>query len=154
MSSEQSEPSELPELVEQPERTDSMCPECGNPPVERVYNNLSSMGYLHNDQKQMCENGHTWKNGIPIGDFDRPDLAEDLWCGSCDDSWVLIHRIRLGVTSFPDADIVLDTKCPNDDCNTFDQVPRNVDETHSVALVGYPQITGKTEGCEPYGYEE
>lgn len=140
------------EIEEQPERSESMCPECGEPPDE-VQSRLSNLGYLHDDQTNECKNGHKWTNGIPIGKFDRPDLAEDLWCDSCNDSWVLIHRVRIGPTSFPDADIVLDTKCPNDDCNTFDQIPREVDEKHSVALVGYPQITGKTEGCDPYGYE-
>lgn len=140
------------EIEEQPERNDSMCPECGEPSVDKVEHRLSALGYLHDDQVNECPNGHSWANGVPVGEFDRPEMAEELLCDSCGEGHMLVHRVRTGVTSIP-TDITLDLKCPNPNCHYFKQIGRDLDEANNCALVGYPQITGKTEGADPYGYE-
>lgn len=136
------------ELEEQPIPADTRCPECGGEPLpDRVTHNLSAIGYTHDDIQNVCADcGGEWTCGVPIGEFDRPEMEDDLWCDACDDSWVLIHRVAPKSTY-----IVLHTKCPNPDCNDFDRIRRKPDDS-GVALVGYPQITGSTEGCKPYGW--
>lgn len=114
----------------------------------QVAHNLSAIGYTHDDQNLICEDcGHTWTCGVPIGEFDREDMAADLWCDSCDDEWAFVHRVQL--TS--GGTFTLHLKCPN--CKTFEKVERNPDDS-GVALVGYPQITGSTDDASAYGYED
>lgn len=134
------------DLAEQPVPAASRCPECGGEPLpDRVVHNLSAMGYKHDDIKQVCsECGHEWLNGCPIGEFDRPEYAADLWCDSCDETWMLVHRVAP-----KDRWVTLHLKCPN--CYAFDKARRSPDN-RGIALVGYPQITGQTEGAQPYGY--
>lgn len=136
-------------LDEQPIPEASTCPECGSDPLpDRVAHNLSAIGYTHDDIKNVCENGHTWTNGVPIGEFDRPEMAEDLWCDSCDEQHMLVHRVAP-----KSKNVVLHLKCPN--CRYFTRIKRSKDMRNGqVALVGYPQICGSTEGCDSYGYED
>lgn len=135
------------DLKEQPIPSDSKCPECGSDPLsDRVAHNLSAIGYTHDDIENVCENGHTWTNGVPIGEFDR-EMADDLWCSSCDESLMLVHRVAP-----KSADVVLHLKCP--ECFYFTRVRRPLDKQHGdVALVGYRPNTGDTTGCKPYGYK-
>lgn len=136
------------DLEEQPVPDESRCPKCGGEPLaDEVVHNLSAIGYQHDDIQQVCEDcGHQWANGRPIGEFDRPELAADLWCDSCDDGWMLVHRVARKSTH-----TVLHLKCP--ECYHFDRARRTPDDS-GVALVGYPQITGATDGCQPYGYQD
>lgn len=139
------------DIVEQPIPEDSRCPECRAKPTEDsiVKHRLSSHGYLHDDKKLKCRKegcGTEWRHGIPVGDFDQPEMAADLWCDSCDSEWMLTHRVAP-----KSAEVVLHLKCPN--CFHFDKVRRSKDTKNGdVVLVGYPQITGETDGCKPYGY--
>lgn len=136
-------------MMEQPIPVDSKCPECGGEPLpDRVVHNLSAIGYTHDDQKHVCEDcGSEWTNGVPIGEFDRPEMAADLRCDSCEDAWMLVHRVAP-----KSANVVLHLKCPK--CFHFERVRRTKDAKNGdVALVGYPQISGETSGCDPYGYE-
>lgn len=139
------------EIEEQPERSESMCPECGEPPLpDAAMHRLSDLGYLHDDIGYRCENGHQWQCGVPVGEFDRPEMAEDLRCDSCGDADMLVHRVVIGTTSIP-GDITLHLKCPNPDCHYFDRIGRDTDKD-GRALVGYSQITGATKDARPYGY--
>lgn len=143
-------------LEERPAPSETRCPECGAPPTEESTRdkNLSDLGYLHQDVRLRCSGDdcdERWVAGMPIGEFDRDDLADDLRCDACDsDRPMLVHRVRMrGVGGH---DIGLDLKCPNPECYRFEQVGRDLDD-ESVALVGYPSITGQTEGADPYGWE-
>ena len=144
------------ELEEQPAPSETRCPDCGAPPTEESKRDkqLSSLGYLHQDVRLACSNvdcGREWSVGQPIGEFDRPDLAADLACDSCEETSMLVHRIRVGAGV--GGGLKLDLKCPNPECHYFDQIVRDTDE-NGVALVGYPQITGRTDGADPYGWGE
>jgi DNA-directed RNA polymerase subunit RPC12/RpoP len=142
--------SETDDLEEQPVRDDSTCPKCGGESLpDLVVHNLSAIGYKHDDQRHVCaECGHEWYHGVPIGEFDRPEMADDLRCSDCGDEWMLVHRVAP-----KSAHVVLHLKCP--ECFNFDRVERALDDANgNVALVGYPQITGSTEGCDPYGYQD
>lgn len=138
-------------LKEQPLPEDSHCPECGAEPTTEsiIEHRLSDHGYLHDDVKLKCrgdECGTEWAHGVPIGDFDRPEMADDLFCSSCSDAWMFVHRVAP-----KSANVVLHLKCPN--CYNFDKVRRSKDTRNgNVVLVGYPQITGETSGCDPFGY--
>ena len=137
-----------PELEEQPLSDDSKCPECGGDPKQTVEQQLSALGYLHSDQKHVCrECGHRWFRGVPIGEFDRPEMAAELWCDSCDDSHMLVHR----VVAANKRTYTLHLKCP--ECYNFDMCEREPDD-EGRALVGHPQITGNTDGADPYGYTD
>lgn len=136
-------------MIEQPIPEKTRCPECGGEPLpDRVTHNLSAIGYTHDDQQHVCGDcGHEWTNGVPIGEFDRPEMADDLFCSSCGDEWMLVHRVAP-----KSANVVLHLKCPN--CYHFDRIRRSKDTKNGdVALVGYPQISGETAGCDPYGYD-
>lgn len=61
--------------------TDHPCPECGGEPTAEslARGQLSDLGYLHEDKRLECENGHEWTVGIPNG---SPD--DDTWvCEAC-----------------------------------------------------------------------
>lgn len=134
-------------MKERPIPKDSKCPKCGGDPIpEEVTMRLSSMGYHHNDQKQVCEEcGNQWKNGIPIGSPDPDEMGGDLWCTSCDSGYMFVHRVK------PGAITTLHLKCPNEDCYHFKKVDREPDST-GLTLVGYPNITGNMDGARPSGY--
>lgn len=133
------------DLDEQPLQP-TRCPDCGGEPAPEVTHRLSATGYLHDDQTRICEDcGHQWDCGVPIGEFDRPELAESLQCGC--GGWRLVHRAAIT----GGGNITLHLKCPK--CYSFVTEKRNVDSS-GVALVGYPQTSGQTEGCTPYGWED
>lgn len=139
------------ELTEQPRPSDSRCPACGAEPTDEsvTEHKLSDLGYLHDDVFLECaadDCDETWVCGVPVGSSD--EFADDLWCESCDDEWMLVHRVlpqREGVT--------LHLKCPSDTCNYFTTTTRDTDDS-GRALVGYPIITGETEGAKPYGWSD
>lgn len=138
----------MTDLEAQPRPSEVSCPECGAAPTDESVRDhkLSDMGYLHDDvlwECQECE--HSWASGVPVGSSD--EWADDLWCDSCDDSWMLVHRVQPRGTDT----ITLHLKCPNEECYYFTKTQRDLDDA-SRALVGYPQITGETEGAEPYGW--
>ncbi len=135
------------ELVEQQPSERSKCPECGGDPCE-IGHTLSDLGYLHDDQRMMCEDcGNQWTCGVPIGETSLDERAEELFCDSCDDAFMLVHR----AVRTRHGNITFHLKCPN--CYYFEQLTRVPDEKGRV-LLGYPQITGETEGCPVYGYDE
>ena len=140
-------------LTEQPVPEKAGCPKCGGDPAEDVQHRLSALGYAHDDIGMVCSDcGHQWTAGVPIGEFDRPEMAADLWCDSCDEQWMLVHRVEFnpsGVDGAPPA--ALHLKCPDPDCHNWDRVGRETDG-EQIALVGYPQTTGRTKGADPYGY--
>lgn len=138
---------------------ESLCPECGTPPpdeqVDRAiaYERLTNTGYLHADFDFECaECGAEWTCGKPVGDFEGGD---DLWCDSCDDGYMLVHRVVCGVQSWvPDDGVGIHLKCPRPECHHFRKVTREADHT-GVVLVGYPPITGEvTEDTRPYGWAD
>lgn len=144
------------DLDEQPIPSDAACPKCGGEPMsEEVLHRLSNLGYLHDDIGLKCSErdcGHEWTAGVPIGEFDRDDMAADLWCDSCDKEWMLVHRVEFAPSGLPgNPPTALHLKCPNPDCYNWDRVGREADDEH-IALVGYPQITGATKDADPYGY--
>lgn len=138
----------MADLEPQPAPDDARCPKCGGEPSD-VSHRLFAIGYLHDDQTMVCvECGHQWTCGVPIGEFDRPEMAEELECGACD-RYKLVHRVE--PHDVYDGAYLLHLKCP--DCKDFHTVRREPDEKGCI-LVGYPQITGQTEGAEPRGYPE
>lgn len=127
------------------------CPDCDAEPTHEsiVKHNLSDMGYFHDDAQMECRDcGTTWTHGLPIGEYTE---GEDLWCKVCDDSYRLVHRIKLVETDAGMRKYRLHTKCPN--CYHFRRLNRESDE-NGLALVGYPHITGDVDGAEDYGYSD
>lgn len=164
-----SEPAGLTE-VDPPE--DSYCPECGAPPTadSLVEHKLSNMGYLHDDVKFECGNGHSWVNGVPIGesnldiDYDCPSCNRDrdgwLWrarswlikkLGGDTTNRLLIHRVRKDVNKRDEPVYDVHLKCPN--CYFFKTMVRKPDDGGTL-LIGYPEITGQTRGAQAYGYPD
>lgn len=140
------------ELTEQPIRQDTRCPSCGGEPEATVEHRLYALGYLHDDQGYTCsECGNGWTCGVPIGDFDRNEMAVDLQCESCGEM-MLPHWIRTGRNS-PRNQIRLDLKCSNTECHYLAKITRDVDDDGDV-LVGYQETAGQTEGADPYGYPD
>lgn len=134
------------ELTEQPLPADSRCPNCGATPTDGSIreHRLSTLGYAHDDIMLECSScQNRWTHGVPVGEFDRPEMADDLRCGSCG-NWMLVHRVWTG-------GVRIELKCPN--CANFDRINRQSDANGCV-LLGYPQITGRTDGCEPFGYPD
>lgn len=144
------------ELSEQPvPDVPIFCPECGGEPVRsadeiQVQHRLSAMGYLHDDQDPECsECGHSWTHGVPVGQFEG---GEDLLCDSCQHDpslkrpvYYRVHRVE-----WQQGDrVLLHLKCPR--CYLFTTVERERDN-RGVALVGYPDITGSTDGADEYGW--
>lgn len=99
-------------MEEQPYPEASKCPECGGEPTDesKVHHRLSAVGYLHDDGSLKCSDcGETWSIGRPIGRFDGGD---DLWCGSCDEGFMRVHRVQL-VEDDHYKKYNLHLKCPN-----------------------------------------
>lgn len=134
--------------------TESNCPECGGSPDDESLrlSKLSDMGYVHQDVHYTCEEcSCQWACGVPIdGPEEEPDIPGkkgSLWCESCDETWMLPHR-----TKYLDSETVrLDMKCPRPECNFFRRVIRKTGP-QGYALIGYPQIVGKIDGAQPFGY--
>jgi predicted Zn-ribbon and HTH transcriptional regulator len=141
----------MTDLEKQSIPSESKCPECGGDPnaESRAQHTLSDLGYLHDDVDLECEDCSTsWTLGIPVGDGPEND---ELWCDSCDDTRMLIHRFR--IRNYEDKpNIKMHLKCPN--CYFFKiSNPRNVDE-NDLVLTGYPEITGDTDEAESWGWIE
>lgn len=141
-----------PDLEPQPIPKKAQCPECGGAVAEdKVEQNLRAMGYLHSDMRLTCsECDHQWTAGVPIGAFDRPEMADEMQCDSCG-SLMLVHWIDSGHSFHVAGDLVLGLKCPDPDCRAFKTTGRDADEDGRV-LTGYAQTAGQTEGAEPFGY--
>lgn len=106
------------ELVEQPPRTATRCPDCGGEPTPDVEHTLSALGYAHDDQRHVCsECGRTWTCGVPIGEFDG---GADLRCPDSDcEEWgrvVDAHAESIDVSAMR-----FDHKCGDEDCRYFAQ---------------------------------
>lgn len=135
--------------------SESKCPSCGSEPDDessRRYQ-LSMMGYLHQDVRFSCSGCDCeWSCGVPIDGSEAepefPGREGDLWCDSCDSAWMLIHRVRPNTNGDK---MNLDLKCPNPECHYFTRAKRETGP-NSYALIGYPQITGDLDGCDPFGY--
>ena len=129
---------------------DVRCPDCGAEVSDDsiTRHRLSNVGYLHDDVEvtcSVCE--HSWPHGEPVGgDIDDPADSE-LYCSACRGSLMRVHRVTL---CGPDT-VGLHLKCPA--CHFFDTTERELDPDN-VALVGYPDITGSTDGADPYGWTE
>lgn len=134
-------------MEEQPVPDDTTCPECGSPPTHetQVKHHLHLTGYRVDDIELICgECDNRWMCGVPIGEFEG---GTDLWCSSCDSCWVRIHELDMG--SWDGEELRVHTKCPN--CNHFDTIKRPVGPKGMI-LIGYPDITGSTEGTTPIGH--
>lgn len=134
----------------------SWCPECGEEATEESVreHDLSAMGYLHDDVKLECSNGHRWTLGVPIGD---PPEAEDMVCDSCGET-MAVHRVivkRANLQALIDrngpARVGLHLKCPA--CNYFTTTQRRSDARGTV-LIGNPETTGQVDGAETEGYPD
>jgi len=145
-----------PEQQPAPE-TPLFCPDCGaelDTSTEDllVEHRLSAMGYLHDDQVLTCpECGSQSTHGVPVGEFEG---GLDLECRSCrhDPSLEQPQFYRVHRVVWQQGDQArLHLKCPR--CFHFRSVERERDN-RGVALVGYPDITGSTEGADPYGWHE
>lgn len=138
-------------MDEAPAPSASNCPYCGGRPRHDPNHVLSANGYIHDDIRFTCSDcNRSWTCGVPIGEYDG-ELAEELFCESCEKRYGLPHRIE----PRPDhGDVVLHMKCPNQECFFFWRLKRPVGEG-GVVLYGYPQITGSIEDAtSPYGYDE
>lgn len=138
-------------MEEQPFPEESKCPECGGEPTEESMrkHRLQNLGYLADDGHPVCRDcGNTWRVGRPIGEYEDGD---DLWCDSCDESYMRVHFIKLMERAGEIRHYKLNLKCPN--CYHYDTIKRDSDET-GRAMVGYPDITGTKEGSEPVGRPE
>lgn len=136
------------ELDEQPIPEETHCPNCRAKPTEESVrqHKLSTLGYTHDDVQLECrECDNTWILGIPIGQ--ELEYGDDLWCSSCDDSAMLVHRVMVK----PDNQMVVKfhLKCPK--CYYFKTIDRRCDDDN-IALVGYPAITGTVQENDPFGF--
>lgn len=140
-------------MDEQPFPEDAACPECGGEPTpeSKRKHHLQSLGYLADDGHPECrECGAMWRIGRPIGEFEGGD---DLWCESCDSRYMRVHFIKLMERGGSIRHYKLNLKCPNPECVHYDTVRRESDAS-GRALVGYPDITGTTEGADPVGWTD
>lgn len=138
----------------QPVPDDTTCPYCGADVHDDnvVKHRLSAMGYIHDDIEMECDEcGQTWPLGVPVGEFEG-DEAEKLFCSSCESRFMRIHRVAPRWNSDPDnRKVMLHLKCPN--CYYFEKQQRDVGP-NGRSLVGYPDITGSTDGASPEGYRD
>lgn len=144
---------DVDDLNAQPVPDVSTCPYCGGDATEDsvVKHRLSAMGYKHDDIELECDGcGQTWPHGVPIGEYDGK-RAEELFCGACEERYMLVHRVEPSWSKADTGDweVLVHLKCPN--CYYFKKIARECGP-RGVALMGYPQITGDTEGAEPDGY--
>lgn len=140
----------MSDMEEQPFPPESKCPECGGEPTEesKMKHRLQALGYLADDGHPVCEDcGNVWRIGRPIGEYEG---GEDLWCRSCDDSYMRVHFIKL-LERAETKTYKLNLKCPN--CYHYDTVKRESDKKGRT-LVGYPDITGTVDGSDPVGRPE
>ena len=140
----------MTELTKQPIPSNTKCPYCGASPTEdsRVKDMLSDLGYTHDDVFLQCQEcDEEWTCGIPIGEHDGK-YASSLFCDSCEERYMRVHRVN--VKTYDDA-VEIHLKCPS--CYYFDRITRDVDDG-GVALMGYPDITGSTDGADPYGWKD
>lgn len=139
----------------QPVPDETTCPYCGaNVDGEQVVKHrLSAMGYMHDDIEMECDEcGSSWPHGVPVGEFEGEE-AEDLFCSSCEQRFMRVHRVAPRWTAETEAQrkVILHLKCPN--CYYFDKVQREAGPG-GRCLIGYPDITGSTDGAEPEGYRD
>lgn len=131
-------------MDEQP-APETRCPECGAAPAPDPEHRLAALGYLHDDVVFECSAADCdteWTHGVPVGDYDGP-LADDVACAVCESSG-LVHRVEPA-----DKSARLHFKCP--ECYHFWTVDRETGPGGKI-LVGYPQLTGSTDGAKPEGY--
>lgn len=141
----------MTDLEEQPFPSESKCPECGGEPTaeSKASHLLSVNGYLHDDRHVKCEDcGNDWQVGIPVGDGPKNDK---LWCDSCDDEWMLIHRFDLD-RSEDIPYVKLHLKCPN--CYYFKRTDKHMLDSDGIALTAYPPITGDVGGADEFGWDK
>lgn len=152
------------------------CPDCGGDPTDESVQErrLSDLGYLSGECPLVCEDcGNEWLLGVPVGEFERGD---DLVCPACEKDedaegtvYYMVHRVDQRPPDPPDEwddfrretvldmedPVLLHLKCPR--CfhmPTGGGVYRDADD-RGIALVGFPPITGTTDGVRaPYGYRE
>lgn len=136
-------------MEKQPEPSASQCPYCGGEPQYDPEHVLSATGYTHDDVHYACSDcGEEWTCGVPIGEHDG-ELAEDLFCRSCEKRFGLVHRVQ----PVNENQVLFHMKCPNTDCHNFWQMKRQSDD--GVILMGYPQITGNTkDASRDYGHPD
>ncbi|MFD1515661.1 hypothetical protein [Halomarina rubra] len=142
----------MADLADQPVPSDTRCPECGGEPAhDTVKHRLQALGYLHDDLRLTCSDcGERWTCGVPIGEFDKPELAADFEC-PCGETR-LVHWIDATGRNAR-GDIALGVKCPNEDCRHFEWIGRETD-ANNVAMTGYEHLGGQTAGADAYGYPE
>lgn len=143
-----------PEMEHQAVPSATMCPYCGGKPTDASARDhqLSAVGYLHDDIQLTCRDCDSeWACGMPIGELDHP-MAEDLYCDSCTDRFMRVHRVA------PDwgcpenrQRVLIHAKCPN--CFYFDKFVRECGP-RGIALMGYPDITGSLENASEYGWSD
>lgn len=138
----------------QPVPDESMCPYCGGEPTDESARDhqLSAIGYMHDDIRMECADCDTqWTCGVPIGEVDD-GRAEDLFCDSCTQRYMRIHRVAPDWNARENRKrVLLHLKCPN--CFYFDKAVRDCGPK-GISLVGYPDITGSTEDADAYGWPE
>lgn len=127
----------------------SCCPECGERVTDEsiVNHQLSAAGYLHDDVKLKCSNGHEWVLGVPIGEHG----ADDMWCDSCGAA-MAVHRVEVNralaqplIHDTGGPRMKLHLKCPN--CYYFDTTHREAND-HGTALIANPRTTGGIEDAD------
>lgn len=98
----------------------SKCPYCGGEPdyQSSASHHLSALDYLHDDVMLKCEDcRRKWACGVPIGGPPAESFA-DLWCDSCDNGFMLVHRVEVSGVDIDEDDnrvgaVGLHLKCPN-----------------------------------------
>lgn len=141
-------------IVSQPVPDETSCPYCGGTPTDASAQNhhLSAMGYLHDDIQMECaECDSTWACGVPVGEFED-ERAQELWCDSCEQRLMRVHRIHPDWDSTSDRRVIrIHLKCPN--CFYFTKLARQCGP-RGISLMGYPDITGSTDGADAFGWPD
>lgn len=129
-------------VEEQPE-PDAACPDCGAEPRGDPLHNLKALGYRADDIRYTCSEddcGNAWTHGVPQGG--TAGQGDDLRCSNpkCGAPFGLPHKL-LGDDGSDALKISL--KCPT--CHYVWTVEREPSMSGAY-LVGYPHLTGDTEG--------